>query len=215
MKAFFAKNLLAPGLIGLVGLASPAWGQDKAEKLIDIKAVVIDVQRTPDIAAKNVKEKRWTPKDWIEVEVPFTASAPRAAKDFKVFETLNFKYYILFENPDPKKRKTLTADITHTNVPVNENVASVAYISPSTILALTGNNRAQPNSITFWGVEVKYNGNVVGFLSSRGKSPTDAGAKWWESDKAPAQAPGLMLSKSQTPFAPLWGDYHCDVQATK
>ena len=83
MKALFAKNLLITGLIGLVGLASPARGQDKTEKLIDIKAVLIDVQRTPDIAAKNVKEKRWTPKDWIEVEVPFVASRTEGGQGFQ------------------------------------------------------------------------------------------------------------------------------------
>jgi hypothetical protein len=217
MKAYSAQPLFATALIGVLAFASSVRSQDgKGEKLVDIKDVAIQVQKTPDIPAQNVSKKRWTPKDWIEVEVPFVAIPPKAAKgDFKVYESLTFKYYVLFENPDPKKRKTLTADLVHTNVPVNENVASVAYISPSTILALTGSNRAQPNAVTFWGVEVTYNGNVVGFLSSRGKSPTDAGAKWWESDKAPAQAPGMLLNKMQTPFAPLWGDYHCDVQSTK
>lgn len=217
MKAHFANPLLATALVAVFGLAPSVRAQDgKGEKLVDIKDVIIQVQKTPDIAAKNVKEKRWVPKDWIEVEIPFVAIAPKAARgDFKVFESLVFKYFVLFENPDPKKRKTLTTEVTHMNVPVGENVASVAYISPSSILALTGKPRAEANAVTFWGVEVTYNGNTVGFLSSKGKTPSDAGAEWWKSDKAPPQAPGMLLNKSQTPFAPLWGDYHCDVQSTR
>jgi hypothetical protein len=217
MKALYSTPLAAAALAAVLGLAPAVRAQDgKGEKLVDIKDVIIQVQKTPDIKGTGVKEKRWVPKEWIEVEVPFVAIAPKSAKaDFKVFESLVFKYYVLFENADKDKRKILTAELTHVNVPVNENIASVAYISPSTIYALTGKNRGDASAITFWGVEVTYNGNVVGFLSSRGKSPSDAGAEWWKSDKAPAQAPGLMLNKQQTPFAPLWGDYHADVQSNR
>ena len=56
---------------------------------------------------------------------------------------------------------------------------------------------------------------MVGFFSKFGGStvdnPNDPKAKWWEAKSAPQQEPAL-LSKVQTPFAPLWGDYHADVR---
>ena len=43
------------------------------------------------------------------------------------------------------------------------------------------------------------------------QNPNENGAKWWSASTAPPQEPAL-LSKPQSPFGPLWGDFHADVK---
>jgi hypothetical protein len=135
-------------------------------------------------------------------------------RDATFYNSLTFKYYLFFANPDKDKQKILTAEVQHVNVPIGEEAASVVYLSPSTILNLTNKDRADANMITFWGLEIYDGSTLVGFGSSNNKGPADGGA-WWKAPSAPAQAPGLLMTKNQTPFAPLWGDYHLDTSATK
>ena len=103
----------------------------------------------------------------------------------------------------------------HVNIPVGETMASVVYLSPSAIFNLTGRSRVEPSMVSRWGVEVFNGTQKVGFASSQGKTPTQAGAEWWKIPNAPPQTPGLLMNKAQTPFAPLWGDYHAEVQTTR
>lgn len=214
---FFLRSILAT-LAVAVGLGvSTAQAQDaKSEKLVDLKEPTIQSQQTPDFKGTGVKEKRFKPKDWLEFEIPFIATAPRNAKgNFTSFDALTFKYYLYLANADKDKNRILTAEVTHVNVPVGEGLASVVYLSPAAVLGLTGNSRVMANAVTFWGVEVTHDGKVVGFLSSKGKSPSDSGAEWWKAPSAPPTVPGMLKNKMETPFAPLWGDYHAEVQSTK
>ncbi|MFN0128762.1 MAG: Amuc_1102 family pilus-like protein [Verrucomicrobiales bacterium] len=197
-----------------LGVSSALAQDDKTEKLIDLKQPIIQAQQTPDLKGTGVKEKRWKPKDWLEFEVPFIASPPNSLRStFTSFDVLNFKYYLYLDNPDDKKKRILTADLNHVNVPINEPLASVVYLSPSAVLRLTGVPRIVPNDVKNWAVEVSYNGKVVGFISSSGKSPTDPKATWWKSPNAPPTEAGVLKNKTETPFAPLWGDYHAEVQS--
>jgi hypothetical protein len=217
MKAALLKPLVISTALGLwLGTHPTTFAQTSAkpDNLVDLKDPTIQVQQTPDWDVKNIQKKRWKPKDWIEIEVPFEAKAPANKRDLKVYDSLNFKYYVYLDSPDKDKKKILTADVTHVNIPIGETMASVVYLSPSDIFSLTGSNRAMPNMVTMWGIEVFNGTQLVGFHSSRGKSPTQAGAEWWKVNNAPPQVPGLLRNKTQTPFAPLWGDYHAEVQAT-
>lgn len=212
ISSVLATVAVAAGL----GVSSATAQESRAEKLVDIKPPSIQAQQTPDIKAAGVKDKRWKPKDWLEFEVPFIASAPRNAKpNFTSFEMLTFKFYLFLANPDKDKNRILTAEVNHVNVPVNEPMASVVYLSPTAILSLTGSPRIAPNAVTFWAVEVTYDGKTVGFLSSEGKSPSDPKAEWWKAPSAPPAVPGVLKNKMETPFAPLWGDYHAEVQSAR
>jgi hypothetical protein len=219
MKAPIVKSLLfsaAAGLsLGLLIVARAQETKERAEKLVDFGSPSTQAQFTPDWEVKNVTKKRWKPKEWLEFEIPFEAKPPSNKRDLTVFDALTFKFYLYLENPDPKKRKILTADVPHVNVPVGESMASVVYLSPSAIFNLTGKSRVEPTMVSRWGVEVFNGTQLVGFASSQGKSPTAAGAEWWKIDNAPPQTPGLLMNKAQTPFAPLWGDYHAEVQTTR
>lgn len=188
-------------------------------KLVEVAAPRIAVQRTPDFTLKGATvDKRWRPKDWLEIETEVEVAPPRGDRNATAIPRLNFKYYVFLDSQDKSKRRILTADVVHTNVPVKEKVRSVVYITPSTILKVTGKPEGNPSLVTFWAVEVQMDGETVGFLSKGPngvkKSPNEAGAKWWESASAPPQEPDLK-NKAQTPFAPLWGDYHLDVEVAK
>jgi hypothetical protein len=189
---------------------STAPAQDaKAEKLVDLKEPTIQAQSTPDIKAAYVKDKRWKPKEWLEFEIPFIAAAPRSGgSTITTYDLLTFKYYLFLDNPDKKKQRILTAEVNHVNVPIGEGMASVVYLSPSAVYRLTGNSRVNAGAVTLWGVEVTREGKTVGFLSKDGK-------KWWESPSAPTTEPAVLKNKMETPFAPLWGDYHAEVQSQK
>jgi hypothetical protein len=187
--AAFAAFAALPGL---------APGQAKVE----VNDVAIQAQQTPQFNVTGVKDKRWKPKAWMELEVAFEADLPRA----EVIDALVFRYYIVLEGPR-EKQKTLVGDVTHVNVPVGEAAYAVVYLSPATIKAITGSEDFDAAGVRAWGVEVLHGGELVG-----GKSSTNN--KWWDGGQAtPPRAEGLILNKKQTPFAPLWGDYHVDVQS--
>ncbi len=111
--------------------AAPAAAAAK-EKLVDIAKVDINIQKTPQIQAINVKDKRWTPKDWIEIEVEATAELSKTEKDKsrKAYDEVTFEYFAYLAGATKEKSRVLTAKIIHTNVPIKEKVHSVAYISP-------------------------------------------------------------------------------------
>ena len=205
MKSPFS-TLIAPALV--VGMSfSTAFAQDaKFEKLVDLD-VKVNTQETPQIAATNVKDKRWKPKTWIEIETSVKAKPAKDAKpeNSKTYPELTLKYYVVVTGSSADKTKTLTGEVVHSNVPTGEEAHSVVYISPATLMAITGKPAGGPADITFWGVEASVAGTVVGRASSTG------GKDWWTSPKAPKSQPGL-LSKSETPFSILWGDYHLDVK---
>ncbi len=202
MKSFITTARLS--LMALVCLAVPVTAQEKLEKLVDLK-VKPESNKTPSIKAEFAKEKRSTPKDWIEIECELKAelSAKAADKSMKSYPELTFKYYVYLEGTG-KEKKVLTGEVTHTNVPIGEKVHSVMYVTPATILAVTGKNMYSiPKA---YAVEVLLNGQRVGFESSTNK--TDP---WWDTPgylKVPE-----LKTKAETPFASLYGDYYLDIKA--
>jgi len=204
----------------LAGLASSSYAQDapaKKEKLVVFKDIKVTVQKTPDFTLKGgTTDKRVRPKDWIEIEPEFKTEKPADAKKSEVIPELTFKYFVYLNGSVKENARILTAEVTHTNLPIDEINHSVVYISPSTIFRVTGKPEGNASLVVAYAVEVTKGGEVVGFFSKFGGStvtdPSDPKGKWWEQKTAPAQDPAL-LSKPQSPFAPLWGDYYADVKA--
>lgn len=169
-------------------------------KMGDVKVgdIAFDAQKTPNFQAGDVKSKDIpNPRDWLEMEVEFEVNGPRDA----VVKDLLFRYYVGFRDKSGTPR-VLTGDVKHINVVTGEKYFSSAYVSPSTLGEITGDfRRFQPNSVEAVGVEVVYNGVIVGGTSSKG-------GKFWE---AVAPSPGV-LGKAETPFALLWIDRYPDVE---
>lgn len=164
---------------------------------VDVKQPAFDAQKTPNFQAGDVKNKDIpNPRDWLEVEVEFEVKGPKGA----VVKDLLFRYYVGFRDTTGTPR-VLSGDVKHINVVTGEKFFSSAYVAPNMLGEITGDfRRFQPNSVEAVGVEVYYNGVIVGGTTTKGK--------FWE---AIAPQPGV-LGKADTPFALLWIDRYAEVE---
>jgi len=169
---------------------------------VQIEGMETEVQQTPDFEAGNVKGKNVpNPRDWLEVEVEFEVDGPSEA----VVPELLFRYYVGFRNEDGQA-VTLTGDVKHVNVVAGETYFSVVYANPSTLGEITGDfRRFQDNNVQAVGVEVIYNGVIVGLESSSGGNN-----RFWQQT---GTQKGL-LPKTETPFALLWIDRYAQFAPT-
>lgn len=196
--------LAAIALSTLAGAALQAQQQQLQLKPGDVKiaSLVHDAQKTPNFQAGDVKSKNIpNPRDWLEIEVEFEVNGPRDA----IAKSLQFRYYVGFKDTAGNPR-VLTGDVAHINVICGEKYFSCAYVAPGVLGEITGDfRRFQPSAVQAVGVEVIYNGVIVGRSSSAGNNP------FWESL---ATTPGV-LSKSKTPFALLWIDRYAEEESAK
>ncbi len=168
---------------------------------VDVKSMEVESQQTPEFQASGPKNKNIpSPRQWLEFEVEFEIDGPRE----QVVPELLFRYYIGMRDQDGQSL-VLTGDVTHLNVLCGEESYSAVYVSPNTLGTLTGDyRRFQPSSVSAVGVEVYFNGVMVGGDSTLSGS----NAKFWQ---ALPTRPGI-LAKHETPFALLWLDRYADAK---
>lgn len=194
-----------------LGTPAPAAG-GKPEELLKFKKCEIAIQKAPEFAINGTTAKRFKQKDWIEVEFEIDVKAPKGAdKELRFLDDVNIKYYVFLQPTDDKKKKVLLADITYINVPVDETIHSVVYLSPATLYNISGEKLVNKGMITFYGCEATHNGKVVGLYSSKMIN----NAPWWNNPALPPVENGRLLPKNKTPFAPLWFDYYMEEKADK
>lgn len=190
---------------------APAAPDSKPEELLKIKKFEIAVQKTPDYSLKGgTTDKRFKQNDWLEFELEIDVKAPRAAKkDMRFLDDVALKYFVFLQPADANSKKVLTAEVGYINVPIDETIHSVVYLSHNTLYSITGDKTVNKGAVTHYGVEARWSGKLVGlFASSKiGNAP------WWESPKLPPVETGRLLPKSKTPFAPLWSDYYMEEKA--
>lgn len=186
-------------------VAMPLQAQAQG-KIVSVSKPIVQSQKTPDYTVSGPKKKRWTAKEWVEIEVPFVVNKLPAKA--VALDELTFKYYVVVNGPE---KRMLTTTLSHTNVPGREKIASVVYISPQTLQKIANSPSsvsAPAKLIVAYGVEVEYGGKIVGFFDSTGKKKPEQA--FWKSTSYPS-GDGL-LAKKDTPFAPLWSDYHAEVR---
>jgi len=176
---------------------------------IEVKVAKIEVglQKSPRFTVEGgTKEKRDTQKDWLEIEVEFQATM-KGGKDEYVNE-LEFAYHVYFKS-EAKVITIYTANVTHINIPVEEPIFSSVYVSPTVLGKIFGkDNAVNPNDV--WvAVEVKSQGALKGGETNHKSNPP-----WWQSPNA-ARMEGMLLNKSQTPFAFLWWDRYPEVRTQR
>lgn len=204
------KTLIKPmkKLLTILALAGVLGSSLHAQQQIQLKVgdvevgkMEYDAQKTPNFQAGDVKNKNIpNPRDWLELEVEFKLKGDPKT----VVKELLFRYYIGFKDQTGSAR-ILTGDVKHINIVPGEDSFSSVYVSPSTLGEITGDfRRFQPNSVEAVGVEVIYNGVIVGGKSSM----SGARAKFWES----TGTQGGVLAKGDTPFALLWIDRYADAE---
>lgn len=217
VSRFPGSALILAGLFAATtALAQPPAAAVGKEKLVDFKDIKIAKQLTPDFTLKGgTTDKRVRPKDWLEIEPEFKVAKPKDAKKAEVLPRLTFKYFVYLNSSVKENARILTGEVNHVNVPFDEVCHSVVYISPSTILRVTGRPEGNVSLVSAYAVEVTMNGAVVGFFSKAGGStsinPNDK--KWWELPSAPPKEENVLIIKQNSPFAPLWADYYSDVES--
>ncbi len=163
--------------------------------------------QSPQIQTQT-RQKRFTPRDWLEIEAAITIDA-RPEPPSGMLDRLLVKWYVAVQNPDERGQFfLLTREVNHVNVPIGEEFYSSVYLSPSSIRRITGNYRNARRSIEFVGYEVYFDGEVIAHAANRG-----ARDQWWTmpSDRIAASDSVPLLTKPETPFAAMWWDRYAEV----
>lgn len=198
-------------------LSAGSWvaGQDATQVKVDIKGVKLEQQQTPQVQATNIVDKRWKPKNWLEIEVAFDIKlAKDAGGRAGSLAAMEVKYFIAVNQKNADgKNVVLTGTMSYKDVPADTACFGLAFVSPSTMKRILLKDNGGKGDVVAYGVEVLVGGKRVAFGSSTGASP------WWFdastqalSDKF-AFEDSAVLPKFKTPFAPFWGDYDLPVSA--
>ncbi|HEY8900428.1 MAG TPA: Amuc_1102 family pilus-like protein [Chthoniobacterales bacterium] len=192
-----------------ISIAPSVFAQNSPLKITDIKATL---EKSPEFTIGVGPQRKATSQDWLWVEVSYIYQA--TVRNAPPIEP-SFTYYILFNNPTPQNRTgtLLSGTVVHTGVTAGgagDVHHSVMLVSPQTLRSLFDGKA--PTSVAAAtqaiGVTVSVNGQLADEMSvgkAKGRK------QWWVS--LPQGAPGLVLTKDQTPFAPLFYDYFDAVKA--
>lgn len=192
----------AVAVVATMALSGSAFGQGKAE----IGRVKFDSLPSPTV--DSGKSKSFKPKDWLEFEAGIKLPAFNAEQKKAGFvDQVLVKWSVALKNPDGKGFILITKDITHINVPIDEEVYSAVYLSPNTLKRVTGSDSAGKSSVDRVAIEVLINGRAVAAESSKGKPNwMSAGSLSDQSRRFP------LLNKIETPFRMLWWDRYAEIQ---
>ena len=196
---FLQTSLSAVGAsLFALALLVPNAASAQTVRVDGIKVEMIQ-QKTPIYNVSGVTDKRTDSKTWLEFDVYFETKVAKQVKASAI-DGLVAKFYLVLDNIASKEEaRTLVGETKLLGVPAGEKSATVLYLPPAAIEKITGSKTGVKAG--FWGVEFLYNGILVGKESSTGKD-------WWKSPKAYPVESGILKKKSETPFAPLWGDFY-------
>ena len=189
--------------------AENALAQAGAVRVTSDKPTFDDLP-SPEFPGAN-KQKRFIPKDWLEVEAKFKVEMKPEPKS-KTAEEVTVKWYVAVKNPEKSGQfMLLSKTVNHVNVPLNEDVYTSIYLSPASITRLTGSARNGKAAVEFVGYEIIVAGEPKASSTNKG----DVG--WWnsKSEKISQNDSVPLLTKSETPFAPMWWDRYADERKEK
>ncbi len=161
-------------------------GYGTSNGAVTIKGITVSTPNTPEYTLVGGEDKRFSIKQWLEIEVEFASSAP-------VTPELTFKYYVLMANT------LLVGEVTHVDMPAGQSLYSVMYISPRNAATIL---KGQPmNNATVQNIAVQV--TKPGISQPVAEKQLKPGAPFYTTLQ---QVPNLIVNKSQSPFAPLYWD---------
>lgn len=157
-------------------------------------------QESPSFQGGYMKKVQ-RPGKWLEVEMTFDWTARNP--EVKYLDDLTASYYVLLKNKTKEfpQGQLLTGTVQHVSVAPGRDLHSVMYLPPRSLERLfegKAPNTAQA-AIAGVGVTLSQGGTVVAEFTTSGKG------RWWEQMQG---TPGLLLPKTETPFAALAWDYY-------
>ena len=167
---------------------------------VDIKKVVVAEQGTPDVAAGNVTPKRWRPKKWLELDVEFDIKVPQDAGGRNgTYGALQLNVYLALQHTTKDgKREVIRGTLNLSNIPAGEPCHALAYVSPASLRAIfQKDNVLATSDVQGWGIEFIADGQTIVADSSLGKQA------WWSKAENFSFIEGVLLAKSESPFALL------------
>lgn len=189
----------------LLAATSLSLAQAPAGQVIKITDIKPSLEKSPEFTVPIGPQRKATSQDWLWIEVSFLCKIP--GPNPPALPEVTFNYYVLLNNPTAQNRSgtLLTGSVIHTGVTSGTDVHhSVMLVSPQTLKGLFGGKTpaSLPAAVQAIGVTASVQGQLQDEQSIlKGKSHP----QWWNSLQQ--GAPGLVLSKDQTPFAPLFYDY--------
>lgn len=221
MKSKILFTLTFAWMLGAVSVQAQDANSDIKVK---VKKVDVAQQMTPDYAPRGVTEKRWRPKQWLEIDTEIDADITSKELGGRegVYPSLEFKYFIGFNAKDKDgKNIVLTGTLNFENIPNSKGGSyshALAYITPSTLKGVLKKEQVGKADVQAVGIEIHAGGKMLNgaFYSDKGGQP------WWvdrttnqPNDKVFAFQDGGVIPKSKTPFAPLWADYDLQTKSAQ
>ena len=209
-------------------LAGSVLGQEQSKPNTEFKILKIEPNflESPKYSGSGFDKKSPRSKpSWLEVEVTFEWKPPRTGPKYTA--ELTFNYYILLKSKSQQypQGPLLVGSVTHMNISQGEDMHSSVYVYLKALEPFLG-GKAPDNAknaladvgVTIIKSEIPPNvkppeGQLVASTSWQSKT----GEWWWafinpKEEKKPREGipqyvEGLVLNKSETPFAPLAFDY--------
>src|SRR3954471_1838502 len=135
---------LAIAALGTAFLPTVRAQEKSTELQVEFKKPDVGTQNTPQIQAQNVKDKRWTPKIWLEIDAPFGLKKAKQKGEptpSPMVDSIDIKFYVLLNKRDASgKFIMLTAAITYINANEDDREShAMAFVSPSSLARVLGN----------------------------------------------------------------------------
>lgn len=167
----------------------------------------------PDIGS-DLANKSFRQKDWLEVELKFKLKAEDTDKMFA--DKVTVRWYIAAKDPKKgsKKLVLLEKEVTHVNVPIGEDVYVSVYLSPNSIMRLTGSDKVSKSDFEEIGGLITVDGqDPVG--TKKGFFSSSKQKVWWDSGSLSRYDKVPLLKKDETPFQNLWFSRYAELQEEK
>lgn len=174
---------------------------------VEIKKIVTEVQQTPQFQVIGPKEKRITPRYWLEIEAELEVETTDPSK---FIPELTVSWFAVVQTNDDGKEVSalLSGNCVFQNIRTADKKAIVnAYIEPDTLERLTGETKPSSGDFDSIALTISGPGIITTGRHEQGlfKATKKESAKWWANWKGKS-VPGTIMAKSKTPFAWLWTD---------
>lgn len=206
MNTILKRNPLAVILFALAVMSSPSMAQ---QYKMEIDKPQFEDMLSPTIGGATTA-KRFTPKEWLEVEIKIKIASTDRDQDFA--DRITVKWYLKAQvtEDNTTRMRLLEKEINYVNVPMNEDVYVSVYLSPTAVKRLSGRDNAGKAIIEEVGGEILVNGvqpvKSSGFFTTMSKSK----GRWWSELVPYRKIP--LLNKNETPFKFFWWDRYAEIE---